>query len=215
MQNPGTEAAGQQARATAELQQTLSGIALPALRDVLGISLSDLGQPGQEPDSVRRAFGDARQSVNQDYAAANERGTAAIRQQALQSGMNYNPQAVSATVAQLGSSLEQQRAQSQRALSFQESQAGLTQTNQLLSMINSGAGNLLSGSLRFGLNALGADQTLSQLYAQNQQQGSVYGSLAGTVIGGLLGTVAGGNTYLGASLGGAAGGALGGLIGGR
>lgn len=206
--NPGTEAAGTTARSSAELQQALSNIALPALRDVLKTGLADLGQPGSEPDSVAKAFGSARESINSDYAATNERGAATIKQQALQSGMNYNPQAVSATISQLGNSLEAQRAQSQRALSFQEAQAGQNQTNQLLSQINQGAGSVLSGSLRFGQNALGSDQLLSNLYAQNQQQGATYGGLLGSVIGTAI------YPGLGTALGGAVGGLAGGLIGG-
>lgn len=205
--NPGTEAAGQTALSSAQLQQALSNIALPALTDVLSTQVSDLGTPGQEPDSVSKAFGEARQSIQQDYQSSNERGTAAIKQEALQSGMPYNPQAVSATVSQLGSQLEQQRAQSQRALSFQEAQVGQNQTNQMLNSINQGAGSLLSGSLRFGQNSLGADQTLSQIYAQNQQQGTAIGGLIGAAIG----TVA--YPGIGTALGGAAGGVVGGLVG--
>ena len=205
--NPGTEAAGQTAQSAANLQQALSNIALPALQDVLGTSLADLGSPGQEPNSVSKAFGDARNSVNQDSQAANASGSAAIQQQALQSGQPYNRQAVSDTMTQLGSGLEQQRAQSQRALSFQEAQAGQNQTNQLLSSINQGAGSILSGSMRFGTNAMSSDQLLSNLYAQNQQQGATYGSVIGGLIGSYFGPV---GTAAGAGIGGLAGVAIGG-----
>ncbi len=205
--NPGSDAAASTARSSAELQQALSSIALPALRDVLTYSMRDLGQPGSEPDSVSKAFGDARSSIRASYDNSNARGTAAIKQQALQSGQNFNGAALQSTLTQFGSQLDQGRTQSLRALNFQESQAGLNQTNQLLSQVNSGAGSLLSGSMQFGRNALQSDQLLSQLYGQNQAQGAQYGALAGSLIGTLI--YPGIGTALGGALGGVAGGALG------
>lgn len=210
--NPGTDAAASTARSSADLQKALSDIALPALRDVLTYSMRDLGQPGTEPDSVSKAFGDARTSIQGNYDNSNARGTAAIKQQALQSGMNYNGAAVNSTISQFGSQLEQGRATSLRALNFQESQAGLNQTNQLLSQINSGAGGILGGSLRFGQNALGSDQLLSQLYQQNQSNGATYGAIGGTIIGAALSPYTGG---LSIPIGSAVGGAVGGYIGGQ
>lgn len=216
MSNPGTAAAGQTARASAELQKALADLSLPALQQALSAYTADLGTPGQEPASISKAFGAARDQLNVDFASEKDAEAAYVKQQALQSGMNYNPQAVTQTIGQLGQQLEQQRAQSTRALNFQEAQSGLTQTNQLLSGINQGAGTLLGGSMRFGQNALQSDQLLQQLSQQNQQQGSTYGSLAGSVLGGLAGTYLfpGVGTALGAGLGGALGGAAGGYFGG-
>lgn len=205
--NPGSEAAGQTAESAALLQKALAGVALPALRDVLGRSISDLGTPGSEPDSVKKAFGEARDSIQQDYSATNDSGVAAIKQQALQSGQPYNPSAVSATISKFGSGLEEQRAQSQRALSFQEAQAGQNQTNQLLSSINQGAGSVLGGSLRFGQNALQSDQLLSSLYAQNSSEGGAIGGVIGGIVGSYFGPV---GTAAGAGLGGLAGSYIGG-----
>lgn len=211
--NPGSEAAGQTARSSAELQKALSDIALPALRDVLTSASRDLGAPGSEPDSVSKAFGDARTSIQQDYATQNERGQAAIKQQALQSGQGgfVNQDALHETIQGFGQNLENSRSQSLRALNFREAQTGLNQTNQLLSSVNANAGSVLSGSLRFGQNALGSDQLLSQIYQQNQSQGAQYGAIAGTVIGAALSPYTGGLSIpIGSALGGAVGGYFGG-----
>lgn len=201
-------AAGTTARASAELQQTLAGISLPAIREALAAYSADLGQPGQEPSSIRKAFGDVRTGLQQDYAASRERSAAYIKQQALQSGTSYSPQAVSEASTQLAQGLNASEAQQLRAINFQEAQAGLTQTNSLLSNITGTAGRALSGSLQFGGNALQSDQILAQYQAQQRQQNAVYGSIAGTVLGGIFGSIVPGiGTVAGAGIGAGLGGA--------
>jgi hypothetical protein len=172
--------------------------------------LADLQQPGMEPLSVRRAFGEARAGLSTDTETANASGRATIRQAALQSGMNYNPAALSEATDAYSRQLEQIRVRRMRALQFQEAQAGQNQTNQLLTQLIGSGGSLLSGAGGYGQGALQGANLMGQISQQTSQQNATYGSIAGTVIGGLLGTVAG-NPYLGASLGGAAGGAIGGM----
>lgn len=211
--DPGAAAAGQQARSAAELQQQLTGVALPYLTKALASYEADLGAPGSIPANVASEFRTARETLMGDYSAEQERAKAEIIQQAKQSGMDYSPAAINETLATAHQALESGRARSLRALSFQEANAGLAETNALLSSINAGAGSVLSGSYRFGANALSVDDMLSQAIARRRAQNSQYGSIAGTIVGGLLGTLAGGQTVLGAGLGGAAGGALGGFFG--
>lgn len=204
--------AGTTARASAELQSQLAGLSLPAIKEALAAWTADLGTPGQEPSSIRKAFGDLRTGVKQDFADNRERSAAYIKQQALQSGTNYSPQAMSETMSQLSSGLRSSEAQQLRAINFQEAQAGLTQTNSLLSNITGTAGQTLSGSMRFGGNALQSDQLLAQYEQQQRQQNAQYGAYAGTAIGGLLGSIFPGvGTAVGAGVGGAAGGLVGGI----
>lgn len=212
MSNPAVNAAGETARSSAELQQALADISLPALGTALSAYLKDLGAPGTEPASVASEFRAARETLMGEYSAEEERAKAAILQEAKSSGMNYSPAAVSEAVSETGRMLESGRARTLRSLKFQEANAGMAETNTLLSSINAGAGSVLGGAYRFGSNALTADQLLAQAIAQRQQQNSTYGSIAGTVLGGVLGYFAG-NPVLGASLGSAAGGAVGGFIG--
>jgi hypothetical protein len=113
-------------------------------------------------------------------------------------------------MTQLSNQLSDSEHQQIRALNFQEAQAGQNQTNQLLSNITGTSGNILSGALRFGGNALQSDQLLQQYQQQQRQQNSQYGSIAGTIVGGAIGTYFG-NPVLGAGLGGSAGGFIGGL----
>lgn len=202
--NPGTDAAGITAQSSARLQEALSHLALPAITQALDAYTSDLGKPGEEPVSVRKAFGDTRTQLNNDYATSKESSAAYLKQQFKQSGsvggdnfLNYEQQKV-------GRGIDQNQAQANRALNFQESQAGLNQTNSLISNINGVGGNLLSGSLKFGQNALGADQLLSQVSQQNQQQAATYGALAGAAVGTVI------YPGIGTALGGAIGGAVGG-----
>lgn len=212
--DPGTQAAGNTAYASSRLQEALANLSLPAITQALDAYTTDLGRPGQEPASVRKAYGDARSQLNQDYETNKLQSKAYLDQQFLQSG-GGSQAALGEAQGQVSRGIDQNLTQARRALNFQEAQTGLNQTNQLISGINGVGGNLLSGSLRFGSNALQSDQLLSQISQQNQSQGATYGSIAGTVLGGILGTFAGGNTVLGAGAGGALGGALGGYFGGR
>lgn len=204
-------AAGTTARASAELQQALANISLPAIRQALGQWTADLGTPGSEPADVKKAFGDTRNQLNADFQQAKAQSAAYLQQQAKQSGMLYNPQAVNEQVGVLGRSLATGEAQQLRALNFQEAQLGMNQTNSLLSNITGTAGNVLGGAFRFGGNALQSDQLLQQYQQQAQQQNATYGALGGTILGGILGSIIPG---IGTAAGAAAGGALGGAAGG-
>lgn len=200
--------AGTTARASAELQESLADLSLPAIKEALAAWTADLGRPGQKPSSIRAAFGDLRAGMKEDFADNRERSAAYIKQQALQSGTNYSPQAMSETMSQLGSSLRSSEAQQMRAVNFQEAQAGLTQTNSLLSNITGTAGSTLSGAMRFGGNTLQSDQLLQQYEQQQRQQNSQWGAYAGTAIGALLAPYTGGISL---PIGTAAGTAIGGI----
>lgn len=208
----GTESAARTSRVSAELLRQLSGLALPAVKQAMSANLEDLGQPGSVPASVTRAFGAARESVNRDFDTANARGAATIQQATLQSGGAYSPDAVGRATEQFVDSVARDRANTLRALRFQEANAGMNQSNLLLSQLIGQSGTLSSGAMGFGQNALQSSQLLSQLSAQRRQQGSTYGAIAGTILGGALG--AAGTFGLGTAAGAAAGGALGGAVGG-
>jgi hypothetical protein len=214
MSNTGAAAVERSARSSAELEKALADISFPALARALGEQLGDLGAPGSEPASVASQFRQARETLMGDYSAEQERAKADILQQARSSGYNYSPQAISEATSSASRTLASGEARSLRALNFQEANAGLDQTNQMLNAINAGAGNVLSGSFRFGQNALQADQLLAQAIEMRRRQNSTYGGIAGTVVGGILGSYFPGvGTALGAGVGGALGGAAGGFFG--
>ena len=208
---PPTDSTAQTAAASAELQTQLAGLSLPAIQQALTSWGSDLGKPGTEPASVSAAYGDIRSGMASDYAQERTQSAAYLKQQALQSGINYSPQAQSEAFTGLSNQLQSQEAQQLRAVNFQEAQAGLNQTNSLLSNITGTAGNVLGGAFSFGGNALQSDQVLQQYQQQARQQGSTYGAAAGTIIGGILGSYF---PVVGTAIGAAAGGALGGAAGG-
>lgn len=200
--------AGSTARASAELQQALAGISLPAIREALAAYTGDLGQPGQEPSSIRKAYGDLKAGVKQDFAANRTAAAAYIKQQALQSGGLNTGAAQNEALGILSQGLRSSEAQQLRAINFQEAQSGLNQTNMLLSNITGVAGRALSGSMGFGSNALQSDQLLAQYEAQARQQNAQYGAYAGTVLGAILAPYTGGASI---PIGSAAGGLIGGL----
>lgn len=202
--NPGTDAAGQTAFTSAKLQEVLAGLSLPAISQALDAYTADLGRPGEEPVSVRKAFGDTRLQLNNDYAKSKESSAAYLTQQFKQNGSLGGDSVLGYNQSQLGRNIDTNQVQANRSLNFQEAQAGLNQTNQLISGINGVGGNLLSGSLKFGQNALGADQLLAQVSQQNQQQAATYGSLIGAAAGTVI------YPGIGTALGGAVGGAVGG-----
>lgn len=207
MNNPGLDAAGQTARSSSELQQALAALALPAMKQAMGTQFADLGVPGQIPPSISRVFGEAKDATIKDFDTANVRGRATIQQAALQSGLHYDPAAVGAATARLGMSLDESRANSIRALNFKEANAGLNQTNYLLSQLTGESGQLLSGAMGFGQNALQSSNLLSQQYQQNSQTGAAIGSTFGAVAGSVFPGI---GTAIGAGIGGLAGAYFGG-----
>jgi hypothetical protein len=214
LSNAGLDLQASIARRSAVLEQTLTRLALPATTIASGLALADLGEPGSEPGSVRRAFGDAAASITRDSDIDNQRARAATLQELKQGGGNLNLPATRETLAALDDSTRKTRATSLRALALTEAQTGLNETNTLMSLLSGAGGNALSGALKFGASGVNAGGLLASISQQGQQQGQAIGSIAGTILGGILGTLAYGQTALGAGLGGAAGGAVGGWIGG-
>jgi hypothetical protein len=207
--DPGQEAGASIGRASAELQRIFANLALPAIQQAASAYQADLGQPGQVPASVTRAFGEAREAVGRDFDTSNARGRATIQQASLQSGMGHNPAAISEASERFVEELEGARTRRMRALQFAEAQAGQNQTNYLLSQLIGQGGGLLGGSLGFGQNALQGAGLLSQAFQQQSNQWATYGGMAGSVLGGAFGGP------FGAAIGGGVGGAAGGYLGSR
>ena len=173
--------------------------------------LSDLGEPGSEPASVKRYFAEAKAESDKEFDAARMRTKAGIEQEVKQAGGLSNQAATSEAVSRAMRSIGRGQSQSNASMRFQEANAGLGQTNFLLSALERTGLGLSQGAMGFGNNAIQSGQILSAYGRQNAQAGSTYGSLVGTALGGALGYFAG-NPYLGASLGSAAGGAAGGYF---
>lgn len=196
---------------SAKLQAEFAKIAGPALRAGIANMLSDLGDPGTEPASVRREFAQARDKTNAEFDTAQKRSEAQITQEVKQGGGQYSGQAVSEIVARQMRLIDRQRTQATSALNFQEAQAGMDQTAFLLNATGQAGFGAAGGALGFGANAVNSGQILARLNQQGAQEGSTYGSLIGTIIGAALAGYTGGASI---PLGAAAGGAVGGWIGG-
>jgi hypothetical protein len=207
MNDAGSDVQGSVALTSAELQKALSGVAIPALRSGIAKLLADLGDPGQEPASVKKEYAQARTQSMADFDAAQKSSEAGIRQELLQSGGRFSPQATAEAVGSSARLIDRSRSQSLSALDFSEANQGMQQTDFLLSALGGAGRSAASGALGFGANASGAGGIMSQISQRNAAQGSTYGALAGTLIGALFG---GYGAPIGAALGGVAGGIYGG-----
>lgn len=209
-QDSGAALQGSIARSAAEFQKAFADTALPSIKEAAGLLLNDLN-PGGPPSSVSAAFGTARSTMTANFEADKKRAAAGVNQEALQSGLNYSPAAVSEVQEGLRRQIESDQGQRMRALNFEEANVGMNQTNRLIASLLQTGSQTAQGSIGFGNNANFGASLLSQIQGRNRSQNSTYGSIAGTVVGGAIGYFAG-NPFLGASLGGAAGGAIGGML---
>lgn len=206
----GTAVQSKVALRSAELQKAIAEFANPALRESLQRMIADLGDPGNEPASVKKEFNEAKRTTNQAFDVAQKVSAAEIKQDILQSGARgFNPRVTEAITSRASRNIEGGRTQALGSLDFEEASAGLGQTNYLLtSMLKAGA-TAGQGAFGYGSNAMGAGQILSAQSAQSRQQGSTYGAIAGTILGALLSPYTGGMSIpIGSALGGAAGGYL-------
>lgn len=208
--NEGTKLQGEIARASAEFQANFAREALPSIREAAGLMMGELN-PGGPPTGVQSAFSEARSTLKGEFEADRKRAAAAIKQEALQSGMNYSPAAVTEAITGAETNIARDQGARMRALNFEEANVGMNQTNRLIGNLLKTGSATAQGGIAFGGNALNSASILSALNQQNSQQNATYGSMIGTVAGGLLGSLAFG---VGAAPGAAAGGAVGGLVGG-
>ncbi len=191
--------ASDQQRQSMALQSQLSGIITPNLRKALGAAYGDIGNGYDIPKSIDKAYGLAKDRLNESYTQQGMINKQAIGYQALRSGQPISQGEIQGTMGQAAFGLEQDRGMALRNLSFQRAQAGMGQYNTLLSQIGMGGQigmGLASGNMSA---AVGANQMTSN-------QSSLYGALGGAASGAAMGSVAGPwGTAAGAVVGGALG----------
>jgi hypothetical protein len=209
--NAGTEAAGQISRASAEFQKAFADQALPSIREAARLMLEELN-PGGVPSSVQAAFGEARAKLGTEFEADKARSLASLKQAALQSGLDFQPAAISEAAGQITRSIDREQGARMRALNFEEANIGLNQTNRMIANILKTGSSTAQGAIGFGGNALNSANLLSQINQQQSQQNATYGSMIGSIVGGIGGSFFGpGGTMVGMGVGSGVGGAIGGL----
>ncbi len=198
METQGQEQAGIVQRTQAQHQLDLFNIGSPAFRLALADFVKDLGQPGQEPESVKKAFSEMRDLQTRQFEGAAAGVPTDVAYQMKATGYRGATGAGGEAAKGALYELEKNRRAQERLLTQQESDAALQQRDFDLSQIlGIGAGGFQS-SLGFSQNALRASG-----YNQTNPWGS---ALSGAVSGASTGAMFGG---VGAPVGAIAGGLLG------
>ena len=195
--SPREEAAAQTQYSASQFQKQLTDVSYPELQQLLGSVQTDMaGGFNSIPSSVTSAFAPAFAANNATYSAQEGQAGGVLGQRAKQGGMNLTSGQLSDTTRSAISGLEQNRAQGNRNLKFEEASAGLTQYNSLIQALGGGARTALglgSGGLGLELGAEGGMSNTSQFGSTlgGAAEGASLGSSVypgwGTVIGGALG----------------------------
>lgn len=197
--NAGQEQSAELQRLQAQHQRDLFNIGSPGLRVALGDFMSDLGKPGEEPASVKKAFDEARTMQGKQFDQQAEALPLTAKQQAKQAGFRGSAGAVENSSSEALFQLEAQRRKSQSLMQMQETDAAVSQRDFDLSQILGLAEGGIQSSFGYNRNALSA----AGMNNQNPWAGALSGAASGAATGASFG---GG---WGALAGGVAGGALG------
>lgn len=138
--SPQESAATEAARTNLGVQEQLSNIALPGLKATLDSLYQQLGTGNSLNADVHKTFDTARTQLGESYDQGLRSNQGLLQQQARQSGEIFQPQQVQDAISLQATQMDHQRAQGMRNLQFQESQAGLSQYNQLMTMLGQGSG---------------------------------------------------------------------------
>lgn len=202
MSDPANSAASDAAGAAGKATQAFQSLAFPAISQVISQYMKDLGTPGSEPDSVKKMFSQARDSLGSQFNSAELSNSNAIATRAKSMGLDYRPDALLASQNSAMIGLEQQRNSALQNLNYQEGQAGMNQTNSLLARmgnIERGLAGAAGGMGQAGISELG------MINQSNPWGGALSGAVGGA--GSMIGT---GNPY--AIAGGAIVGGVGGYL---
>jgi hypothetical protein len=195
----GQEQSAQIQRLQAQHEHDLFSVGSPGLRLALGDFIKDLGQPGQEPESVKKAFGEARGLQDQQFEQQAGSIPLTAAQQAKQSGFRGSAGTIDRSSSEALYQLEGQRRQAQNQLQMQEVDASLQQRDFDLSQILGLSEGSIASSFGFSRNQLAA--------AGLDNRNAFGGALSGAVSGASLGTSI--SPGWGTLIGGVAGGAVG------
>ncbi len=201
-ESPREAAAAAASRNQTDLSAQLASLAYPQMQSILGAITSQLGNGGM-PTGIADVFAKARNEANQSYDTSIKSNEGLIRQQALQSGGVYSTGQVNDTQGRMALQMNQARDTAMQNLKFQESQAGMTQYNQLMNMLGGGANAAMNMGNQFTGLQMGS---LSGMNNTSQLGGAMGGAATGAALGTqispgwgtLIGGVAGGiGGYLG------------------
>lgn len=194
----GAQAASIQS-SSAKHEQDLFNLGYPGFRLALNDFITDLGQPGQEPDSVRKAFQSIRSKQTQQFDQAASMVPGEVGYQFTTSGFRGDANAQRAAAQEALFSLESRRRTQGQLLNQQETDLAIQQRDFDLGQIMSMSGGALQTARGF---------TNTALQAAGYNTGNPWGgALSGAASGAALGTsvAPGWGTVIGGVVGGVGG----------
>lgn len=199
-QTAADKAAGNLSRTQAQLAGSLWDESKGPLTDIFRMLREGMsGGYNEIPDSVKREFSEARTGTNQSYDSAIMANRELAAARAKTSGQPFSTGELDAAITQGTFALNQSREAALRNLSFQESQAGMNQWNNYLSMMGMGANTAIGLGQGFSGAQMGA-------IGQMSQGGGWGGALSGAASGAATGASIPGAGWYGAAIGGVLGG---------
>ena len=189
--NAGQEQSAEIQRLQAQHQQDLFRIGSPGLSLALGDFIKDLGKPGEEPASTRKAFDEMRGLQNRQFDQQAESLPLTAAQQAKQSGFRGSAGSVDRSASEALFQLESQRRKSQNLMAQQETDAAVSQRDFDLSQILGISEGGIQSSFGYGRNQLAAAGMNNSNPWGSAAAGALSGAAAGSS-GGWIGALAGG-----------------------
>jgi hypothetical protein len=184
---------------SSQREQDLFNLGYPGFRLAMNDFVTDLGQPGQEPNSVRKAFGGIRDMQTQMFDQGAAAIPGAVDYQGTATGYRGGAGANDAAKKEALFSLESRRRNQGQLLNQQETDTAMKVQDYDLGQIMSMSGGALNTARGFTNDALGAAG-----YNKSNPWGS---AISGAASGAALGTsvAPGWGTVIGGVVGGAAG----------
>lgn len=194
------DAAGAAARTQAQMTGYLWENTKGPLQDIFGMLQQGMaGGYNQTPELIKNEFAEARTGTNMSYDSAIRTNRELAGARARTSGQPYSTGELDAAISQGTWALNQSRESAMRNLQFQESQAGMNQWNNYLSLMGQGANtaigmaNGMAGAQMGAINQMGGGGGWGGALggaASGAAAGSAFGPY-GTAIGAVLGGVGG------------------------
>lgn len=198
MESGGSKQAAAINQASTSREKDLFNLGYPGFRLALSDMITDLGAPGSEPDSVKKAFGLIRQQQGQQFDQAANAIPGAVAYQAKTSGYRGAIGAEDAASKEALFSLEGRRRAQAQLLNQNETDVAMQTRDFEMGQIMSMSGTALGSARGFTQNAL---------KSAGYRTGSPWGgALSGAASGAAAGSVAGGwGTVIGGVVGGIGG----------
>jgi len=192
MGSEGQEQSAELQKLQAQHQKDLFAIGYPGLKLSLSDFIKDLGKPGEEPASVKKAFTEANALQQQQFTSQAESTPLTAQQQAKQSGFRGGAGSVDRASSEALFQLESQRRKSQNLMAAQETDAAVSQRDFDLSQILGISEGGIQSSFGYNRNALSAAGMNTKNPWGSALSGAASGALSGGSVGGWPGAIVGG-----------------------